>query len=71
MRLVEATMHASGQLAVRLAILLLGGLFVLAGSLGLDVVLGAFSAGMIVGLIAAARPRTRSTPSSTASAMAS
>ena len=51
-RLVEATMHASGQLAVRLAILLLGGLFVLAGTLGLDVVLGAFSAGMIVGLIA-------------------
>ena len=45
-------MHASGQLALRLAILLVGGLVVLAASLGLDIVLGAFSAGLIVGLIA-------------------
>ena len=51
-RLVGATMHASGQLALRLAILLLGVLVVLAASLGLDVVLGAFSAGLIVGVIA-------------------
>ena len=51
-RLVEATMHSSGQLALRLALLLLAGLVVLAGSLGLDVVLGAFSAGFIVGLVA-------------------
>jgi Kef-type K+ transport system membrane component KefB len=51
-RLVEVTMDASGQFALRLAILLLGGLAVLAGSLGLDVVLGAFAAGLIVGLIA-------------------
>ncbi len=51
-RLVEATMHSSGQLAVRLAVLLLGTLFLLAGSLGLDVVLGAFSAGLITGLVA-------------------
>ena len=51
-RLVAATMHASGQLALRLSILLLGALVVLAGSLGLDVVLGAFTAGLIVGLIA-------------------
>jgi Kef-type K+ transport system membrane component KefB len=51
-RLVEATMHSSGQLALRLSLLLLGGLVVLAGSLGLDVVLGAFSAGFIVGLVA-------------------
>ncbi len=51
-RLVEATMHSSGQLAVRLAVLLLGALFLLAGSLGLDVVLGAFAAGLITGLVA-------------------
>jgi Kef-type K+ transport system membrane component KefB len=51
-RLVEATMHSSGQLALRLALLLLGVLVVLAGSLGLDVVLGAFTAGFIVGLVA-------------------
>jgi Kef-type K+ transport system membrane component KefB len=50
-RLVEATMHSSGQLALRLALLLLGVLVVLAGDLGLDVVLGAFSAGFIVGLV--------------------
>jgi Kef-type K+ transport system membrane component KefB len=51
-RLVEATMHSSGQLALRLSLLLLGALVVLAGSLGLDVVLGAFTAGFIVGLVA-------------------
>jgi Kef-type K+ transport system membrane component KefB len=50
-RLVETTMHSSGQLAVRLAVLVLGALFLLAGELGLDVVLGAFAAGMIVGLV--------------------
>jgi Kef-type K+ transport system membrane component KefB len=50
-RLVGTTMHASGQLALRLAILLLGGLVVLASTLGLDIVLGAFTAGLIVGLI--------------------
>ena len=51
-RLVEVTMHSSGQFAVRLAVLLLGALFLLAGDLGLDVVLGAFAAGMITGLVA-------------------
>jgi Kef-type K+ transport system membrane component KefB len=51
-RLVAATMHSSGQLALRLALLLLGALVLLAGELGLDVVLGAFSAGFIVGLVA-------------------
>jgi Kef-type K+ transport system membrane component KefB len=50
-RLIDATMHSSGQLALRLALLLLGILVAVAGSLGLDVVLGAFSAGFIVGLI--------------------
>jgi Kef-type K+ transport system membrane component KefB len=51
-RLVEATMHSSGQLALRLSLLLLGGFVVLAGELGLDIVLGAFTAGFIVGLVA-------------------
>ena len=51
-RLVETTMHSSGQLALRLSLLVLGGLFVLAASLGLDVILGAFAAGLIVGLVA-------------------
>jgi Kef-type K+ transport system membrane component KefB len=51
-RLVRVTMHSSGQLALRLALLLLGVLVVLAGSLGLDIVLGAFTAGFIVGLVA-------------------
>jgi Kef-type K+ transport system membrane component KefB len=51
-RLVGATMHASGQLALRLAVLLIGALVVLAGTLGLDIVLGAFASGLIVGMIA-------------------
>ena len=51
-RLIEATMHSSGQLAIRLSLLLLGGLVALAGELGLDLVLGAFAAGLIVGLVA-------------------
>ena len=50
-RLIDATMHSSGQLALPLALLLLGGLVAIAGSLGLDVVLGAFAAGFIIGLI--------------------
>jgi Kef-type K+ transport system membrane component KefB len=50
-RLVEATMGTSGQLAVRLSLLLLVALVVVAADLGLDVVLGAFAAGIIVGLV--------------------
>jgi Kef-type K+ transport system membrane component KefB len=51
LRLVRVTMHSSGQMAVRLSILLLAGLFVLADGLGLDVILGAFSAGMVVAVV--------------------
>jgi Kef-type K+ transport system membrane component KefB len=51
-RLVEATMQSSGQLALRLSIVVLGGLVVLADDLGLDVVLGGFAAGLIVGNVA-------------------
>jgi Kef-type K+ transport system membrane component KefB len=50
-RLVEATMHTSGQLAIRLAMLVLIALYVLAAELGLDVILGAFTAGVVVGLV--------------------
>jgi Kef-type K+ transport system membrane component KefB len=47
-RLVRQTMHSSGQLAVRLSVLLLLALIALASAFGLDVLLGAYSAGMIV-----------------------
>jgi len=49
-RLFARTMHASSQLPVRACVLLLIGLVVLADSFGLDVILGAFAAGLIVGL---------------------
>ena len=44
-------MHASSQLPVRICILLLVGLVTLAESFGLDVILGAFAAGLIVTLV--------------------
>jgi Kef-type K+ transport system membrane component KefB len=50
-RLVETTMGTSGQLAVRLSVLLIVALVVLASEFGLDVILGAFAAGIIVGLV--------------------
>ncbi len=45
--LVERTLESSSQLAVRLAILLVFGLVALAATLGLDLLLGGFVAGMI------------------------
>jgi Kef-type K+ transport system membrane component KefB len=50
-RLVETTMGTSGQLAVRLSMLMIAALVVLAAELGLDVILGAFTAGMVVGIV--------------------
>ena len=50
-RLVETTMGTSGQLAVRLSVLLIVALAVLASQFGLDVILGAFAAGIIVGIV--------------------
>src|SRR5262249_37589832 len=44
---VERTFETSSQLAVRLAVLLVFGLVALAASLGLDLLLGGFVAGMI------------------------
>ena len=50
-QLVEATMGTSGQLAVRLTVLLVVGLVVVASEFGLDVILGAFTAGIVVGIV--------------------
>jgi Kef-type K+ transport system membrane component KefB len=48
---VTARMDNSGQLPVRLAVLLVFALVVLAGDLGMDVILGAFAAGMIMAMV--------------------
>jgi Kef-type K+ transport system membrane component KefB len=48
-RLVDETMHASGQLAVRICMLLLLALVFLAVELGQDLILGAFAAGLVLG----------------------
>ena len=50
-RLVETTMGTSGQLAIRLSLLLIVALAVLATEFGLDVILGAFAAGIVVGIV--------------------
>lgn len=47
---LERTFEASSQLAVRITVVLVFGLVLLAGKLGLDVLLGGFVAGMIVRL---------------------
>jgi Kef-type K+ transport system membrane component KefB len=46
--LVARTMHASTQLPVRVALLILSGFFVLAEEFGFENILGAFAAGMVV-----------------------
>ncbi|MFO1313164.1 MAG: cation:proton antiporter [Burkholderiales bacterium] len=48
--ILSRTMHASSQLPVRLALLTMAALFVLSDALGLEGILGAFAAGMVVGL---------------------
>ena len=48
-RLIEETMHASGQLAVRICMLLLLALVFAAVELGQDLILGAFAAGLVLG----------------------
>ncbi len=47
---LERTFEASSQLAVRITVVLIFGLVLLAGKLGLDVLIGGFVAGMIVRL---------------------
>lgn len=54
-RLIRDTMQTSAQLAVRVSLLLLVALVLLASALGLDVLLGAFAAGMIVRLTSGGR----------------
>lgn len=51
-RLIAETMHSSVQLAVRLSVGILLALLFVADRFGLDILLGAFAAGMIVGLVA-------------------
>jgi len=48
--LLTRTLNASTQLPIRLVLLLLAGMAVLAHELGLESILGAFSAGMVIGL---------------------
>ncbi len=75
---VRGSMHTSGQLPVRLTVALLIGLVALAEEFGLDLILGAFAAGVIVNLVLrrqtgdgderrARRSRSSSTPSATGS----
>lgn len=45
------TLQSTSQLPVRVSMLLLGGLVVIADYLGLDILLGAFAAGSVVGLV--------------------
>lgn len=49
--ILRDTLESTGQAAVRLSILLLGALVLLAIDVGFDFVLGAFAAGLIVGLV--------------------
>jgi Kef-type K+ transport system membrane component KefB len=51
LRVLQGTLHTSGQAAVRLSILVLAALVLLARDVGFDFVLGAFAAGLIVGLV--------------------
>jgi Kef-type K+ transport system membrane component KefB len=48
--LLQAKMHTSAQLPVRIAILVLASLVILARDLGLDAILGALAAGVVVAL---------------------
>ena len=54
--LVAATLHTSGQLAVRLVLLLVAALVTLSMVLGLDMLLGAFAAGVIWRLLVVEAP---------------
>ncbi|GEC05311.1 sodium/hydrogen exchanger [Streptomyces spinoverrucosus] len=50
-RVIAATLHSSGQFAVRFVMLLLTGMLALAYVFGLDSLLGAFAAGMLTRLV--------------------
>lgn len=55
-RLVAATLHTSGQFAVRLVLLIVAGLVSLSVVLGLDMLLGAFAAGVLWRILVAEAP---------------
>ena len=50
-RVLQETVHTTGQAAVRLSIVILAALVLLARDVGFDFVLGAFAAGLVVGLV--------------------
>jgi Kef-type K+ transport system membrane component KefB len=50
-RLIESSLHTSSQFGVRLVILILAALAGLAAAFGLDMLLGAFAAGVLLGLL--------------------
>ena len=50
LRVLQETVHTTGQAAVRLSIFVLAALVLLANDVGFDFVLGAFAAGLVVGL---------------------
>jgi len=50
LRILQETLHTSGQAAVRLSVCLLAALVLLANDVGFDFVLGAFAAGLVVGM---------------------
>ena len=50
LRIIRDTLHTTGQLGVRASILLLALLVFLAADAGFEFVLGAFAAGLVVGL---------------------
>ncbi len=50
-RVVQETLHTTGQTAVRMSLLLLAALSLLADDVGFDFVLGSFAGGLVVGLV--------------------
>jgi Kef-type K+ transport system membrane component KefB len=50
-RVLQETIHTTGQTAVRISILLLAWLVFVAARAGFDFILGAFAAGLVVGLV--------------------
>ena len=50
LRVLQETVHTTGQAAVRLSVLLLAALILLTRAVGFDYVLGAFAAGLVTGL---------------------
>ncbi|MCZ4080704.1 cation:proton antiporter [Streptomyces antarcticus] len=50
-RVIARTLHSSAQFAVRMLMLMLVGMLALAQALGLDILLGAFAAGLITRLV--------------------